>query len=46
MNEMADLWFQSLVLLSNERLSIEQVTQELDRRFGMSGLEEKAQRNQ
>jgi phosphoribosyl-ATP pyrophosphohydrolase len=45
-NEMADLWFHSLVLLINEGLSIEQVTQELDRRFGMSGLEEKAQRNQ
>lgn len=45
-NEMADLWFHSLVLLINEGLTIEQVTQELDRRFGMSGLEEKAQRNQ
>lgn len=45
-NEMADLWFHSLLLLINEGLSIEQVTQELDRRFGMSGLEEKAQRNQ
>jgi phosphoribosyl-ATP pyrophosphohydrolase len=45
-NEMADLWFHSLILLINEGLSIEQVTQELDRRFGMSGLEEKAQRNQ
>ena len=45
-NEVADLWFHSLVLLINEGLSIEQVTQELDRRFGMSGLEEKAQRNQ
>ena len=45
-NEMADLWFHSLILLINEGLSIEQVTQELNRRFGMSGLEEKAQRNQ
>ena len=45
-NEMADLWFHSLVLLINEGLTIEQVTQELDRRFGTSGLEEKAQRNQ
>jgi phosphoribosyl-ATP pyrophosphohydrolase len=45
-NEVADLWFHSLVLLINEGLSIEQVTQELDRRFGMSGLAEKAQRNQ
>jgi len=45
-NEMADLWFHRLVLLINEGLTIEQVTEELDRRFGMSGLEEKAQRNQ
>lgn len=44
-NEMADLWFHSLVLLINEGLSIEQVTHELNRRFGLSGLEEKAQRN-
>ena len=45
-NEIADLWFHSMVLLINEGLSIEQVTQELDRRFGMSGLEEKANRSQ
>lgn len=44
-NEMADLWFHSLVLLSHEGLSLEQVTQELERRFGLSGLEEKANRS-
>ena len=44
-NEMADLWFHSLVLLSHEDLSLEQVTQELERRFGLSGLEEKAKRS-
>ena len=44
-NEMADLWFHSLVLLSHEDLSLEQVTQELERRFGLSGLEEKANRS-
>ena len=42
--EMADLWFHSLVLLAHKGLSAEQVLQELDRRFGLSGLEEKASR--
>lgn len=42
--EMADLWFHSLVLLAYKNLSAEQVLQELDRRFGLSGLEEKASR--
>ena len=44
--EMADLWFHNLVLLAHKGLSAEQVLQELDRRFGLSGLEEKASRNQ
>lgn len=44
-NEMADLWFHSLVLLAHRGLSAEQVLDELDRRFGLSGLEEKASRN-
>ena len=43
--EMADLWFHSLVLLAHKGLSAEQVLQELDRRFGLSGLEEKASRD-
>ena len=42
--ETADLWFHSLVLLAHKGLSAEQVLQELDRRFGLSGLEEKASR--
>ena len=42
--EMADLWFHSLVLLAHKGLSAEQVLNELDRRFGLSGLEEKASR--
>ncbi len=42
--EVADLWFHSLVLLANEGLHPDQVLAELDRRFGLSGLEEKAAR--
>ena len=44
--EMADLWFHCLVLLSQQGLSAQQVLQELERRFGLSGLEEKASRHQ
>jgi phosphoribosyl-ATP pyrophosphohydrolase len=44
--ETADLWFHSLVLLAHQGLGPELVLKELDRRFGLSGLEEKAQRNQ
>ncbi len=39
--ETADLWFHSLVLLSHFNLTHEEVLNELDRRFGISGLEEK-----
>ncbi len=42
--ETADLWFHSLVLLINQGLTAEDVLNELDRRFGLSGLEEKANR--
>jgi phosphoribosyl-ATP pyrophosphohydrolase len=44
--EMADLWFHSLVLLAHKGLSAEQVLQELERRFGLSGHDEKASRKQ
>ncbi len=44
--EMADLWFHCLVLLAHKELSAHQVLQELERRFGLSGLEEKASRQQ
>jgi len=43
--EMADLWFHSLVLLAHQGLEPESVLDELERRFGLSGLEEKAQRH-
>ena len=44
--EMADLWFHSLVLLAQQGLKPDDVIQELDRRFGVSGLDEKASRGQ
>ena len=42
--EMADLWFHSLVALAYYGLTPEDVLQELSRREGLSGLEEKALR--
>ena len=42
--EIADLWFHSMVLLAQQGLKPEQVLAELARRFGLSGLEEKANR--
>jgi len=43
--EMADLWFHSMVLLSQQEISHNEVLQELERRFGLSGHEEKASRS-
>lgn len=43
-HEIADLWFHSLVLLADRGLHPRDVLEELDRRFGTSGLEEKAAR--
>lgn len=42
--EVADLWFHTLVLLAQQGLGPQQVLAELQRRFGLSGLEEKANR--
>ena len=42
--ETADLWFHSLVLLVQQGLHPGDVIRELERRFGLSGLEEKASR--
>jgi phosphoribosyl-ATP pyrophosphohydrolase len=44
--EVADLWFHTLVLLAQQGLGPGAVLAELDRRFGLSGLEEKARRRQ
>ncbi len=43
--EVADLWFHSMVLLAHQNLGPDLVLKELQRRFGLSGLEEKAQRD-
>lgn len=42
--ETADLWFHCMVLLAQQGLHPHDVLNELQRRFGLSGLEEKAQR--
>ena len=42
--ETADLWFHSMVMLSYHDLGPEDVLNELARRFGLSGIEEKANR--
>jgi phosphoribosyl-ATP pyrophosphohydrolase len=43
-NETADLWFHSMVALSFYGLSPREVLAELERRVGLSGLDEKAAR--
>ena len=42
--ETADLWFHSLVMLSHLNIDSDDLLKELDRRFGTSGLVEKAAR--
>ena len=42
--ELADLWFHTLVLLAHQGSGPQAVLDELARRFGLSGLEEKARR--
>ena len=42
--EIADLWFHTLVLLAQQGLGPDDVLNELQRRFGTSGLDEKAAR--
>jgi len=44
--EVADLWFHTLVLLAQQGLGPDAVLEELQRRFGLSGLEEKAARDE
>ena len=43
--ETADLWFHSMVMLSHLEIDVQDVLGELERRFGLSGIEEKASRN-
>jgi len=43
--ETADLWFHCMVMLADQGLGPQHVINELQRRFGLSGLQEKAQRS-
>ena len=43
--EVADLWFHTMVLLADQGLSTDEVLEELARRFGVSGHDEKAARD-
>lgn len=43
-HETADLWFHTMVMLAQQGLKAEDILRELERRFGVSGLAEKAQR--
>lgn len=45
-SEIADLWFHCMVLLAQQGLEVDAVLDELGRRFGLSGLEEKAARGE
>ena len=42
--EVADLWFHVMVMLADQGLSANDVLAELDNRFGLSGIDEKAAR--
>lgn len=44
--EIADLWFHTMVLLASQDLSSNDVITELQRRFGLSGHDEKASRTE
>lgn len=44
--ETADLWFHNMVLLTQNGIRVEEVLQELARRQGLSGLAEKAARQE
>ena len=43
--EVADLWFHTLVLMAHKNLSAEDILNELARREGTSGIEEKESRS-
>ena len=44
--ETADLWFHCLIMLAQQGLGPQDVLTELERRFGLSGHDEKAARDQ
>ena len=43
-HEITDLWFHLLILLVDRGLTLEDISKEFEKRFGQSGLEEKALR--
>ena len=43
-HELADLWFHMLVLMGKKGISLTDIYQELENRFGKSGFDEKANR--
>ena len=43
-HEIADLWFHTIILLKHHGLKADDILEELHRRFGTSGIEEKANR--
>ena len=43
-HELADLWFHMLVLMGLKGISLTDIYQELENRFGQSGFDEKANR--
>ena len=43
-HEITDLWFHLLILMGYQGITIEDISQELKKRFGQSGLEEKSKR--
>lgn len=45
-HETADLWFHTLIMLAQTGLKPDDILVELDRRFGVSGLDEKASRQE
>ncbi len=45
-HETADLWFHTLIMLAQQGLGPQAVLEELQRRFGLSGIEEKSRRGQ
>ena len=43
-HELADLWFHMLVLMGQKGITLKDISQELEKRFGQSGFDEKANR--
>ena len=43
-HELADLWFHMLVLMGHKVITLTDISQELEIRFGQSGFDEKANR--